>query len=602
MKKSSFFWVVAASFIFSLGGARANELTFTADFKWSTDPLTTEKVWILDSNEKNPQHKNWVLDRSVALQGLHARALPKGRYGAFAERVSASTVAYIKPDGPHYRSLGEFPCTKEPSRWFATQAREKLAAELAAHLWEESVDLEKRRLESWFSQISARTEKNALISAQLIYNSWLSSLEQRWRQVAIKQAQAKAWQSYWEVQKIECGTRSARPPFAFSEESTLAAVSGMMPEAPLARLPAKIVNGLFTVRLNLLLGKERINGRFLIDSGAERSVVSPRFLDAQGVIPTYAEDLIEPFHRAIFSGGLIQKSGMAKTIDFDLVEAGGLKLPLREFLLSPTDFFSPPESAKTCCDGVLGTDFLRKYAVEFIPNFPGASEVVLWKREGFSHLSYAGVAPALNETPTLDPWFAVSLNERAIPESSCELVHGKSMKLFRQEATIFFETGRVEQSKIPLTTLSPSIICGGVAVSSGGLSSDHVLGMPSLARGSFTLDLANGRFWQSKNRGQKPELRNQTGLTLNFVFRKGERTLIVQKVSPQSQAGKVLGLKVGAKITLLNEINPDRLDLWEVERILTGAYGSEIKLSFLDGKKLERANIFPTDKSADLRK
>ena len=47
-------------------------------------------------------------------------------------------------------------------------------------------------------------------------------------------------------------------------------------------------------------------------------------------------------------------------------------------------FFSPPASLGTCCDGIIGNDFLNQFPVEFQAESP--AEVRVWPKRDF-HLS-----------------------------------------------------------------------------------------------------------------------------------------------------------------------------------------------------------------------
>ena len=54
----------------------------------------------------------------------------------------------------------------------------------------------------------------------------------------------------------------------------------------------------------------------------------------------------------------------------------------RNSALFDSEFFAPPENPSSCCDGVLGADFLRRYVVEACTPGPPA-EIKLWPAENF---------------------------------------------------------------------------------------------------------------------------------------------------------------------------------------------------------------------------
>ena len=98
----------------------------------------------------------------------------------------------------------------------------------------------------------------------------------------------------------------------------------------LVRAPARRWNGLFSVRLNVLIGLKRLSGQFLVDSGAGKSVISPKWLESQGVLPVLVQSPDTRLQRVNWSGG----SGLATQAVVDGVDMSGFELSLRDFLLT----------------------------------------------------------------------------------------------------------------------------------------------------------------------------------------------------------------------------------------------------------------------------
>lgn len=123
----------------------------------------------------------------------------------------------------------------------------------------------------------------------------------------------------------------------------------------------------------MVFGITELDGRFMIDLTSRDNIVSPSWLDAQG-IP-------REFQRKI-------TVGRAKTLEWKGEWQTGAAVAFTEFLVSgrklhislpyviETQVFYPPKSEVICCDGVLGLDFFQKYVVSFDPQDP--ANILLW--------------------------------------------------------------------------------------------------------------------------------------------------------------------------------------------------------------------------------
>src|SRR5689334_17185943 len=78
------------------------DLTLESKYDFSSDPLTTEKVWSLDPKQLNPHLQRWVVQRQVQLLGLKAiQRNPKDKvFGVEATGLISDATAYVRPAGP----------------------------------------------------------------------------------------------------------------------------------------------------------------------------------------------------------------------------------------------------------------------------------------------------------------------------------------------------------------------------------------------------------------------------------------------------------------------------------------------------------------------
>jgi hypothetical protein len=356
----------------------------------------------------------------------------------------------------------------------------------------------------------------------------------------------------------------------------------------LARAPARRWGGLFSVRLSLDAGSKPITGQFLVDSGAAQSVISPSWLEGQGVRPALIEVPRAPPRRISWAGG----QAFARVAQVSEATLAGLKLPIREFLLLDTQLFLPPDSIASCCDGILGADFLRHYAVEFRPDSPAA--LLIWPREGFNW----------GENRT---WVEISSRPSGdwISEN-CALRSSKSPgKEWRGARWDTGSNAAVDLHSPHAGALSPSarwsIQCqpgegfrwaqGFEATrplrgarAQGGPFSERFpafnIGMELLGRGRFVFDGANGRLWFDPAAIEREAARNRTGVEMGFRFsaRTGERELFVRSVAPGrlTAALRAEGLAPGLVITEVDSIPAGDLDLWQVEQRLAGQEGKQV--------------------------
>jgi len=612
--------------------SRPLRLELASSYQQSSDPLTTDLLGKLDPQVKNPHLARWALARKTELKGLSVVRHSDGVYGLTAQAVSSQSQGYVRPVGPWFQPLKNFPCTSESTEWFATQEGATLAAAHAAELWSHSLSEEIHSLSTMLSQVKVQSPETAQTRGEMIFQVWLSQLEKRWRSHGVRESKKSEWSFYSKLAKDEgvCPRSSEMSHIKIlAPKSLMEPLSGSPPQwnQILARAPARLWNGLFSVRLNVTVSGRKLNGRFLIDSTAPRSVISPVWLESQGIYPSWILIPDAQPERVSWSGLWNEQMPLSRLVQVEQVELSGLQLPLQQFLLAETEFFSPPENLGSCCDGVLGVDFLRLYPIEFQSQAP--SEMRVWPRDKF-----------LWSADT--PWAELSETEDGSLVSRCELHFGaqpegitsSSLPSSTQERPypskhlekilgVRWDTGIEHALQIHTPWQSQyraksqgegaQIQCDSLVLAEGlepqlpnpppgfsplGLLAEKYpaanLGMSLLGQSRFTLDLPHGRIWfDQKSLPLKPMKKNQSGLILKFLKENGERQLRVEQLKSHSLASSLSknGLRVGATLLEINATSVDELDLWEVDRILSGAHGNFIKLKWQFKKQIKEGRL-----------
>jgi hypothetical protein len=594
----------------SVFSSQANkvELPLRSTVETSAEPLSTEKVWSLDPSEWNPHRQRWILERDVQLLGLNVTRKGPSRFGVEARELRSAAKLHFRGPGPWYRPLKEFSCEQEPNARFATEEGSRRAGQSAASSWENVMSDRKLRLVLLLERLSGPSAELVLAQARLIFKEWLSEAELEWQVKSRSQSRVAEWR-YYLTESATAGICKPRGTVAekSSQDSRELTWKEIM-EPPgeseaqnklLVRAPARRWNGLYTVRLSVGFGDKTLNGQFLLDSGSAVSTVSPTWLQAQGINPALVMRPGLPSQRVTWSGG----SGIARKALAFQVSMAGFPIALNEFLLMDTDLFGPPEHVSSCCDGILGLDFLRQFSVEFLPGPPAA--VKIWAPEGFS-------------LGTKTPWVEIATTPRGeLLSSSCIL---SSSKKAVQLVGVRWDTGsemsievhtpwsqQAKRGKSPWEMQCGDVVVATDAPVSYPNESDEHIGSPLrarmpavnvgaelLGRGSVSLDMPHGRLWFSKENLSAPVMGNKSGLDLEFVYNKyGERELKVIKILPKSPAASLaqVGLKPGMQVTKIDTKEALEMDIWEVEQRLAGVFSSTIQIEWKTKDSLKLAPL-----------
>jgi len=593
------------------------EIIVQSEFRTETAPLTTESIWTLDPGQPNPHRQRWIDNRQSQLSELKASRHSNGKFGVTAAKVKSLVKGYVRGPGPWYQPYTDFSCEERPDSWFATEDGARRAAVKASDLWLAALKENEVQLKALLSRVLEDTEAKALAKGNEVFQRWLKVAEKSWR-VAVNRSVRKAeWEFYLQEAAARgfCGgDASASNSGRKSWEKLMEAVPTGNPPTPvslLARAPVKLWNGLYSVRVDIKISGKILNGRFLIDSGVNQSVISPTWLENQGIYPVWVEVPKAELIRTLWSDLWQGRKDLAKPAVVDGITVSGLDIPMTDFLLLDTDLFTPPENMGTCCDGVLGSDFLKLYPMEFYTGKP--TELRIWPKEGF------------HWGPDV-PWVEVSQDTSGDLVSACEVGRSGSNRGSRPKGVsheggpegvrlegVRWNTG--SQAALNLHTPWASkldsesqrlrdLSCDDVQVArniqldflsrpaagpgNGGPLAEAMpavdVGMPLMSElKSITFDLPHGRVWLSKDVPiQDGILENKTGLKLKYEMVDGERVLKVSRIGKNSKAHVLqkIGLRDGTEITQIDSIPAEDIDEWEVNRRLAGYYGDTVTLQW----------------------
>ncbi|MBI2711307.1 MAG: hypothetical protein HYX41_00385 [Bdellovibrio sp.] len=293
--KISALGILAFQSLMGLAGTTLPEISIRSDYHLEDEPLTTDLIGKLDPAQINPQRMNWLLTRMTQISGLEVTKKDDGRYGVRVQGLLVTTRGYLRPDGIRFKRIEEFRCGADThfgaDPVFSTFEGNKNTLLFANDEWLRLLDEKRTLLAVTLAHLGHATEAGARDLGQRVFNRWLAGVEQDWRFKSIPMARAKEWKEYTQEasQKKIC-PRSVKKKLSedVSKIESLSELEPLVGEPPkvtqiLARVPARLWNGYFSVRMDIVLGDRALNGRFLIDPGAPQSVISPVWLENQGV-------------------------------------------------------------------------------------------------------------------------------------------------------------------------------------------------------------------------------------------------------------------------------------------------------------------------------
>ena len=586
----------------------SSEVSIRSEFQIANQPLTTETFWRLQPRELNPHRARWLLSRKVELSGIRAIADRKhgARFKVQATGLLSSSLLHLRGPGPWFRDFMEFNCEPEPNAWFATREGSEVAGRAAEDAWQSVLSSRNLKLALQLEKVTEPSASEAVESAQRVFEIWLAESESEWWVKAKSAARQAEWRFYLgeasrggTCKPGEVRSRIAAMPSPAPEWPELMQRPSLEPSRHvLARSPARKWGGLYSIRLSVIFGDKTLSGQFLVDSGSAVSVVSPLWLKAQGINPVLVEVPQAAPQRIVWSGG----SGVARRAQAFRVSIADFKLSFADFLLMETELFTPPQFLSSCCDGMIGADFLRLYAVEFTPGPPPA--LTLYDREGYSEgqdAAWLEVASLPSGEPVSSSCVMSSDASKVVgarwdtgSEAAVDIHRPWEPMARKAQNPWKLSCGKLEVAERIPVTYPEARMLGESRPLSVRIPGFNV-GMEVLSRGPVTFDLANGRLWFDRASLAKSILTNQSGLDLAYSFNaENDRVLRVKRIRPGSLAATQLGyegLKVGMQVLQIDDKPTEEIDSWEIERRLSGAYGSTVTLQWKNKTGLKVAPL-----------
>ena len=331
------------------------EIEIRTDFGFSKEPLSTEKIGELDPRQKNPHLQRWVLDRKVELIGLAGFHQPDGKWGVRLKGIDSMNKGYLRDPGNAYSNLKDFSCAATPDDWFYTIEGAKRSLQRANELWIKLIKENEVKLGWLLSHVATDSVDLALKRGQQNFEVWYDEADLKWRDAFASEIRAAEWKYYHERaeaegvclkgQKIHPAGQAADDVQGTPEPYRRSFMEPVSAEPPLsitkilARAPAKLWDGLFSVRIEVGINGKKLNGRFLIDSSANVSLISPSWLESQGIYPEWIQIPNIALKHVIWNRLGKESPDQAKRVFVNTVTMSGFQLPIHEFGLIDTEIF-----------------------------------------------------------------------------------------------------------------------------------------------------------------------------------------------------------------------------------------------------------------------
>ena len=566
------------------GAASGADISLETEFQIEPSPLVTDQILKIDSDVSNPHRQRWALERNVELRGLETFPINPKTFGVRASGLVNTVRLHLRGPGPWYRPISEFPCTKDMQAWFATESGARLEGKTAADLWTAEMDSARLKLSLAMERMQGDSEEAVLAKGKKLFQIWLRGATKAWREQLKQKVRIAEWQSYLDTAASEgictASTQNTHVTVPWADMMEPPATEG--PNQLVARSPARRWDGLFSIRAIIVAGDKKLDGKFLVDTESEQSLLSPDWLINQGLNPQLIAVANAPMEKINWGG----ENKLARKVEVEATYVGDARVPLTTYFVRQIDLFDTPDNVASCCDGVLGRNFLRNYAVEFKPGAP--SEVLLWNPAGF-HLGPEAIWVELSEVPEhgMSSDCAVQSGKLSIPgvfwDTGSDIgmtIHSAWSKAARAlKGSWDLQCG----SETIVTHLERNLKMETLGKSSESLGMKNpgaTLGMPVLGRGSVTIDLPHGRLWMAKS-GLRAEIPvNRSGLNVKYVDEDGDRVLRVAELNSRSGSPAAelvrMGLKKGMRISEVDGKPAEDLDLWNVNQRLSGIYGNTV--------------------------
>jgi hypothetical protein len=543
---------------------KSQEVSLQASTETASEPLTTDKIAELDPAQPNPHLRRWVVARQIELPDWKTKKLPGDLVGVQAAAIVTTAKIYLRPPGPWYDTLAQFPCAdKNYDPAFATESGSRSQAAAAAQLWSDLLSENRLKITHLLSGVAAVNERSARSKADRVMQEWITRMDHEWRERVTSEVLPREWKKERKlaeeagyckgavrtsVAKKKSSAKNAKEPNVsekptspevwIEQEASLPSATSTPGVMPLARAPARRWQGFFAVRMDVGVSDNSVLGQMLIDPATTRSILSPDWLRSQGMPPEWLLVPEAQLERVkIEAGAEARERGLGKAALVEKAIISDYRLSMHRFLLFHTELFDEPEYAAPCCSGILGVDLLRRYIVEFQGGKPTA--VQLWSPQ--SYLPPAGYE-----------WIEVRESHDGQLVAHCS---DRVKAMLDSKYRAYPNAKKI--CRDPRQSLRE-------------------------ASAGIVFDLPHGRVWYSPQELTAPEFKNTSGLSLKYDYLKGDRVLLVKSIGRGSQAQQLekAGLKPGMVITEIDQLPANELDLWEVNRRLSGVYGDTVKLTW----------------------
>src|SRR6185437_4281363 len=97
------------------------------------------------------------------------------------------------PNDPVYSPLSVFACTKKPVAWFASEDGTRVAAQHAAKIWEQLLELDRVNLRIYIKHVHGEFPENAIHSSEVALARFQDGLDNEWQDKGLVQARATEW-------------------------------------------------------------------------------------------------------------------------------------------------------------------------------------------------------------------------------------------------------------------------------------------------------------------------------------------------------------------------------------------------------------------------
>lgn len=498
--------------------------------------LTTAQALALSPEKFNPRLARYRVVPDLSVLELKTQGNPQKGWSLGSATLTATAKIWMRSgagDSARTTACVESAATKE------------------AQAWGQWVKKNTSTLTEALKSLHAYDEASVLARARVMVQEFGGETVRAWRLATASE----------DGQASQCGGKSL--PEAPSARQIREGESRSWTDIrPLARVPLKRWDRQVTARVQLWQGGKALNGQFLVDPTAPQSIVSPAWLEGQGLPPDWVKVKERPATR-VRTGGAIDDTTKSEWIRVDGAELSGLKIPVTEFQVAEVELYGQPEATSECCDGVLGADLLTRYVVEtrldglheldlydaekYRPPTDWGSADLIWRNsQGWVSDCEWGTAPGSQVTWNWTDQSLLTWPKAAPPKTSVDLRCGQ--QLF---------------GSVPYARSGSTASAGFMAIDGRRLVWDFPQGrlrFPSQPH--FYLD-------------PRPQP-NRTGVKILYEFRSASRVARIKSL----KKGVLPGALVGDEVVSVGGRATEKLAQWELDALLSAPGPKDLEVQW----------------------